>query len=133
MSTTRFDGDRIAPVALRVLAWIHDDVARPRSSAFTVAAGIVASRLAIGAAWLTVIGTAVPSAPTVSMKYSAAAMFEPPDVGVVTGRATRRRPPYPVPLVSLGVRVGDFVVGPPRVATADQHRARGRPSCRAES
>ena len=49
------DRHGVAPVALRVLGVDRDDV-RALARPATVAAGIVASRLATGAAWLTVIG-----------------------------------------------------------------------------
>ena len=110
LSTTRLmvTGAPQLPAA----SWLRiETTCVPSARAFTVAAGIVASRLAIGAGRLTVIGVPCRLAPTVSMKYSAAAMFEPP-LAVSLPVACTATSAVPVPLVRLGVSVGDVVVGP---------------------
>ena len=77
MSTTRLTVTGSPQLPCASWLWIQTTWA-PSDSPSTVAAGIVASRLATGAARLTVIGPPEPSAPTASMKYSAAAMSDPP-------------------------------------------------------
>ena len=96
LSTTRLTVTGVAPVALGVLAVDRDDVRALGQGVHDVAAGIVPSRLAIGAPVLTVM--AVPVAVgrrRSSMKYSAAVMFEPPEavsspVAVTATPAPRR-------------------------------------------
>src|SRR5665647_2408138 len=84
-------------------------VCTPSASSATVAAGTVASRLAVGAGELTVIGVPEPSAPTVSRKYSAAAMADPP---VAVSSPVACRATAAEPLVGVGDSVGEVVAGP---------------------
>ena len=87
-------------------SWLRTEtVCAPFASAFTVAAGIVASRLAIGAATLTAMATAAP----VSILYSAAAMFDPP---VAVSLPVACSATFTLPLLGLGVKARPELVGP---------------------